>query len=239
MTAPHSSWASSYDLIYEKSFGSIYKRLTDITLSQIQGVLPAPCDLVDFGAGTGRLSIPLSKLGYRVTAVEPCNEMLIELQRKEGSAEVNCLAMKMQDFDAKGKFDLATCVFTVLIYLLDEESLRSSIVAASRALRPGGFLLLDIPTRSVFADLTISVSGCLRKIKVKPIEGDLYQFSEDTEVEVDGQLVKATDSFRVRYWSPAVVISHLEESGFELIEDISKKFAGTGSNYLLLRKISP
>lgn len=238
MSTPHSSWASSYDLIYEKSFGSIYERLTEVTLSQIQGIQSPPCDLVDFGAGTGRLSIPLSTLGYRVTAVEPCNEMLIELKRKQGSGEVICRALKMQDFDAESKFDIATCVFTVLIYLLDEESLKKSIAAASRALRSGGVLLLDIPSRAVFNNLTVSVQGCLRKIKVQPIEGDLYNFSENTELEVDGQTIEAKDSFRVRYWSPKLVISHLQEEGFELVEDVSRNFVGTGSSYFLFRKVS-
>jgi SAM-dependent methyltransferase len=237
MSVPHSSWASSYDQIYEKSFGSIYKRLTEVTLSQIQAIQSPPCDVVDFGAGTGRLSIPLSTLGYKVTAVEPCDEMLIELKRKQGSEEVNCQAVKMQDFHAESKFDIATCVFTVLIYLLDEHSLKSSIDAASRALRSGGVLLLDIPSRAVFNDMTVTVKGCLRNIKVQPIEGDLYNFSEDTELEVEGQTIKAKDSFQVRYWAPKVVVSHLEEAGFELVEDLSSNFVGTGSSYFLFRKI--
>lgn len=238
MKIPHSSWASSYDQIYEKSFGSVYKKLTEATLAQIQEIMPPPCDLVDFGAGTGRLSIPLSSLGYRVTAVEPCKEMLLELEKKKGGNEVNCQEMKMSDFRTERKFDIATCVFTVLIYLLDEDSLSKSIMAASLALRPGGFLLLDIPSRAVFSDFSVSAKGCNRQIKVQSIEGDLYLFSENTEIEVDGHLVKANDSFPVRYWPPKVVFSQLELAEFHLVRDVSKSFLGSGSSYLIFQKKS-
>ena len=35
-----------------------------------------PCDVVDLGAGTGKLTRSLVALGHRVTAVEPLPEML-------------------------------------------------------------------------------------------------------------------------------------------------------------------
>ena len=40
----------------------------------------APCDVVDLGAGTGKLTRTLVDLGHRVTAVEPLPEMLDQLR---------------------------------------------------------------------------------------------------------------------------------------------------------------
>lgn len=40
-----------------------------------------PCDVVDLGAGTGKLTRSLVALGHRVTAVEPLDEMRAELLR--------------------------------------------------------------------------------------------------------------------------------------------------------------
>ena len=40
-----------------------------------------PCDVVDLGAGTGKLTRSLVALGHRVTAVEPLDEMRAELVR--------------------------------------------------------------------------------------------------------------------------------------------------------------
>ena len=41
----------------------------------------APADVVDLGAGTGKLTRGLVALGHRVTAVEPLPEMLEQLTR--------------------------------------------------------------------------------------------------------------------------------------------------------------
>jgi SAM-dependent methyltransferase len=55
----------------------------------------APADVVDLGAGTGKLTRGLVALGHRVTAVEPLGEMRAELERAvpgvrvlEGKAEL-------------------------------------------------------------------------------------------------------------------------------------------------------
>jgi 2-polyprenyl-3-methyl-5-hydroxy-6-metoxy-1,4-benzoquinol methylase len=72
---PHSSWADVYDLVYEHSFRNFYHELTNVTLSVIEDRVNSNSRIVDFGAGTGRLSIPLSKKGFDVVAVDPCEEM--------------------------------------------------------------------------------------------------------------------------------------------------------------------
>src|SRR5205809_6814367 len=41
----------------------------------------SPCDVVDLGAGTGKLTRSLVALGHRVVAVEPLEEMRAELLR--------------------------------------------------------------------------------------------------------------------------------------------------------------
>ena len=74
MIGPHASWAGIYDLVYEESFGQFYEALTDTTIDQIKKTVHPPASIVDFGAGTGRLSIPLATSGYMITAVEPCRE---------------------------------------------------------------------------------------------------------------------------------------------------------------------
>ncbi len=61
-----------------------------------------PRDVVDLGAGTGKLTRSLVALGHRVTAVEPLEEMLDELRRAvpdavglSGSAEAIPLARRL------------------------------------------------------------------------------------------------------------------------------------------------
>jgi 2-polyprenyl-3-methyl-5-hydroxy-6-metoxy-1,4-benzoquinol methylase len=73
---PHSTWADVYDLAYERSFGDFYSQLTQATIQLVEEIVNPPAMVVDFGAGTGRLSIPLAELGFEITAVDPCLEML-------------------------------------------------------------------------------------------------------------------------------------------------------------------
>lgn len=80
---PHASWADVYDLAYEQSFGLFYSELTKATIELITETLHTGGSIVDFGAGTGRLSIPLAEKHYDVTAVDPCQEMLDQLVLKK------------------------------------------------------------------------------------------------------------------------------------------------------------
>jgi len=95
-----------------------------------------PCDVVDVGAGTGKLTRSLVALGHRVTAVEPLAEMRAELQAAlrgvtalAGSAE----AIPLPDASA----DAVTCAQA--FHWFDQTVAQPEI---ARVLRPGGRLAL-------------------------------------------------------------------------------------------------
>ena len=98
MTA-HNSWAKVYDRAYKESFGAFYKELTECTLEVIKEEFSECLKVIDFGAGTGRLSLPLSQLGYKVTAVDASEEMLKELQKKRYRKKINIKSAFMQHFN--------------------------------------------------------------------------------------------------------------------------------------------
>ena len=93
-----------------------------------------PCDVIDLGAGTGKLTRSLVALGHRVTAVEPLEPMLDRLRESVpgataivGSAEV----IPLPDASA----DLVTCAQA--FHWFDHEIALAEI---ARVLRPGGRL---------------------------------------------------------------------------------------------------
>ena len=95
-----------------------------------------PCDVVDLGAGTGKLTRSLVALGHRVTAVEPLAEMREHLRAAvpgatalEGSAE----ALPLPDASA----DVITCAQA--FHWFDHATALAEI---ARVLRPGGRLAL-------------------------------------------------------------------------------------------------
>ena len=100
-----------------------------------------PCDVVDLGAGTGKLTRSLVALGHRVTAVEPLAEMLEELRTAVPDAEAvigSAESMPLRD----GSADVVTCAQA--FHWFDHGPALAEI---ARVLRPGGRLALVWNTR--------------------------------------------------------------------------------------------
>jgi SAM-dependent methyltransferase len=234
---PHSSWAEVYDIAYQRSFGDFYDRLTDVTVGLIADRFPPPASIVDFGAGTGRLSIPLSEMEYAVTAVEPCQEMLAQLQRKDPHNSIRSVCARMENFRGEVKFDMALCVFTVILYLLDEDSLKKSLAAAYEALRPDGILLLDIPSERIFNGYSRHDPCFERRVTVTHHNGSIYTYREELIVTNDnGEATRYEDEFQIRHWSKQQVMETLQKIGFADGEDLTPHFSGAGSSYYKFKK---
>jgi len=95
-----------------------------------------PCDVIDLGAGTGKLTRTLVRLGHRVTAVEPLEEMLAQLRGAVPGATAvsgNAEAIPLPD----GSADVVTCAQA--FHWFDPGPALTEI---ARVLRPGGRIAL-------------------------------------------------------------------------------------------------
>ena len=100
-----------------------------------------PCDVVDLGAGTGKLTRSLVALGHRVTAVEPLPEMLAQLRSAvPGATAVTGTAESMPLAD--GAADVVTVAQA--FHWFDHAAALREI---ARVLRPGGRIALVWNTR--------------------------------------------------------------------------------------------
>lgn len=236
-TVPHASWADVYDMVYERSFGQLYTHLTDITIETINKLVVPPARIIDFGAGTGRLSIPLAELGYMVTAVEPSKEMLNKLKQKDHAYSVRSVISTMQEYKGNGDHDLALCVFTVLLYLLDERSLKEALIAAYGSLKKDALFLLDIPSEHLFHSYSFSDEKISRHVNIKNVKDNIYEYTENIIVSNSyHEDTEYSDTFPIKHWSTDEVFNMLEEIGFIFINDESKQFKGTGSQYFVFKR---
>jgi 2-polyprenyl-3-methyl-5-hydroxy-6-metoxy-1,4-benzoquinol methylase len=103
--------------------------------------------VVDFGAGIGRLSIPLVSMGYDVIAVDASASMLEELKRRAKDAGVE-VATALSDGDLSkvlGRRKADVILARAVLIHHDYEGVERIVTQLSKALKKGGHLIADWP----------------------------------------------------------------------------------------------
>ena len=113
--------------------------------------LPMPdfSSVLDLCCGVGRHSLPLARLGYRVTGVDPNTGALDEARRRSGG-EVTFRQADMRDLSSvPGTFDAALCLWQSFGYF-DAETNESILRQVHAKLTSGGRFILDVYNRAYF-----------------------------------------------------------------------------------------
>ncbi|MET0740737.1 MAG: class I SAM-dependent methyltransferase [Candidatus Nanopelagicales bacterium] len=115
--------------------------------------------VLDVGCGTGLMARELVALGYRVVGVDGSAAMLARARRLLGP-KVVLIQRTLPDLAVGGVFDAAISTFDALNYLTPAQ-LRATLVALSRRLRIGGWLVFDLHTDAMmdFAESNAVVTG--------------------------------------------------------------------------------
>lgn len=118
----------------------------------ILSILPAaPGDrFIDIGCGFGRHSIELARRGFDVLGIDPSPAMIAAAQENSAAEgkPPQFLRLRGEDLAVRDEFDAAICLFTTLGQVADQQDNRQLLHNTFRALRPGGYLVLEIPQRS-------------------------------------------------------------------------------------------
>ena len=128
------------DVDYER-WADYYTRL--LSIYGIRGGQICEC-----ACGTGGLTIPLYKRGFRMTGVDVSQEMLwqaAQKSRKQGIA-IPFVRQDMRSLNLHRPMDAVLSTCDGVNYLLTEEDLMKFLQAAHRSIRPGGALIFDVST---------------------------------------------------------------------------------------------
>jgi SAM-dependent methyltransferase len=128
------AWADDYDRYRPTYPDALFERIVrELTLSDQPSV-------VDLGAGTGRASIAMAALGWRVTAVEPGGPMLEVLRARAAAADLEVVATQAAAESTgldPASFDLATAAQA--FHWFDKPA---ALAEMARIVRPGGGIAL-------------------------------------------------------------------------------------------------
>jgi SAM-dependent methyltransferase len=98
--------------------------------------------VVEWGAGTGRLAVPLAAAGHDVTAVELSGEMVDRGKRKGETVE--WVVGDMRSTQPGRRYGLAVCAFNSFLCLLGTDDALEFLRNAREHLIPGGLLGVEV-----------------------------------------------------------------------------------------------
>jgi len=180
--------------------------------------------VLDLGAGTGRLSIPLGQGACEVWALDNSPRMLARLQAKAGSSAIRIVEADMARFELPADaphFSLVFAAFNTLFLLPDRTVQQECLRSVAAVLRPGGRLVLDlfVPPRH------LAETGQLELTSLAADGLVLRAFRRGREPGViEGQHVEITEAgIRLRPWrlatcSPAEVDEMADAAGLQLVD---------------------
>jgi ubiquinone/menaquinone biosynthesis C-methylase UbiE len=180
---------------------------------RIAGFLPSvlarldlrPATLLDIACGEGAFAVSMARAGLAVTGIDISDDMLARARRRaaEEGVPVKFVRADMRSFQLGERFDLATCWYDSLNYLMSSEDLGAAFAAARRALARAGTFMFDINTPAGLAwiarsrpvetvqnradafEVHVNAFDPARGIAAKRIGGFIRQDGSWTEVRED------------------------------------------------------
>ena len=240
MNQPHDNWSKYYDFVYQNALGDFYDNVTNKTLNVINELLPKG-KVVDYGAGTGRIAIPLKKQGYEVIAVERSSGMASEIKKKckDCCLDIPVHNCSISEFSNE-EVDLALALYAVLNYSISENKLKRNIVAIYNHLKPSGYLFFDLLGLWFFKNeeiINVSIDGFSLREWLIQHEGNIYTYHQEGRGVLSGNKFHFNDEAPIRYWDLQTVNDIFVEIGFEDMQSTFPQLSSESSTYKLYKKL--
>jgi SAM-dependent methyltransferase len=192
-----------------------------------------PCDVVDIGAGTGKLTRSLVALGHRVVAVEPLPEMLDRLRAAVPDATAVVGAAESTPLP-DGTADVVACAQA--FHWFDQER---ALVEIARVLRPGGRVAIvwnirdeRVPWVSELSEAMVGRTGIGRGVSGPIGQSGLYGAVEHETFEHAHEVDRDTLRALVLSRSYCAVLS--EEERAPILEHVDALFDAHASGGVLV-----
>ena len=147
-----------YDVMapfYDRVNGELdYARWADFVEEQFTRCAPAKPELVlDLAAGTGSMTLELTRRGYDMIAVDRSEDMLSAAADRIADAGLTGVLLLRQDmtsFELYGTVDAVVCCLDSVNHLTDDGDLEKCFALVHNYLNPDGLFLFDVNTPHKF-----------------------------------------------------------------------------------------
>lgn len=191
--------------------------------------------ILELCCGTGRLTLPIAKDGYRICGVDYTSSMLERAKTKasEAGLEIHFIEADIRTLDLQGKFDLIFLPFNSIHHLYKNEDLFMALKGVQNHLKEGGRFLLDCfnpniqyiaeseREQRVIAEYTANDG---REVLIK----QTMHYESATQINriewhyfINGEFY-SIQNLDMRLYFPQELDSYLERAGFHIIH----KFGG-------------
>ena len=131
--------AERYDALWPELFDPTVVEQTVEFLARWAGAGPA----LEFGIGTGRIALPLSRRGIRVHGIELSQAMVEQLQARNPDGAVGVTVGDFATATAQDQFTLVYLIRNTITNLTSQDEQVEAFRNAARHLHPGGHFVIE------------------------------------------------------------------------------------------------
>ncbi len=124
------------------------EKMAELLPAVLERFAAGPRALLDLACGEGTFSVIMAKKGFQVTGIDLSPQMLQFARERAEKENVNVefLVQDIRSLLFEERFDLVTCWYDSLNYLLQLEDLEKTFNGVYRALKRGGLFIFDMNT---------------------------------------------------------------------------------------------
>jgi SAM-dependent methyltransferase len=99
---------------------------------------------LEFGIGTGRIALPLAERGVRVHGIDLSPDMVAQLRKKPGGADIPVAIGDFAATSVNERFSLVYLVFNTIMNLTSQDAQVACFQNAAAHLEPGGNFVIEV-----------------------------------------------------------------------------------------------
>lgn len=191
--------------------------------------------IINYGCGTGRHDIELSRLGYQCTGID-ISPAMIEIAKRNSERDgigIDFSVADIRAYEPSEKYDAVISLFHVMSYQNGNQDILAAFSAARKALDSGGGVFLfdawygpGVLSEKPAVRVKEAENGKYRMVRIaRPVMHDksnvvdvCYEvFVIDKET---GKTKEINETHSMRYFFRPEIEFYLKQTGFELIDNL-------------------